>query len=138
MAVVNLFTVTFFVTASARASRNHHFHRRVTKNRQWKSIFTDGRCNKTASGNRFSLAVGIIKPPVKIVSRKHKTDFKNNKKIYFYYGGLAAHHPTTPTCPSQSKVAEFFVYYAVAGNRTPDLTLMRTLLYRSGYDMLCV
>jgi hypothetical protein len=77
-------------------SRNHYFYRRVTENRQWKSIFTGGRRNKTASGNRFSLAVGVIKPLVKIVSRKHKTDFKNNKKIYFYYGGLAAHHPSTP------------------------------------------
>jgi hypothetical protein len=82
VAVVNLFTVAFFVTASARASRNHHFYRWVTENRQWKSIFPGGRRNKTASGNRFSLAVGVIKPPVKIVSRKHKTNFKNSKKIF--------------------------------------------------------
>jgi hypothetical protein len=34
-------------------SRNHHFYRRVTENRQWKSIFTGGRRNKTASENRF-------------------------------------------------------------------------------------
>jgi hypothetical protein len=76
------------------ASSNHHFYRRVTENRQWKSIFTSGRRNKTASGNRFSLAVGVIKPPVKIVFRKHKIDFKNSKKIfllgsnYFYWFNL--------------------------------------------------
>jgi hypothetical protein len=65
-------------------SRNHHFYRRVTEDRQCKSIFTGGRRNKTASENRFSLAVDIIKPPVQIVSRKHNTDFKNSKKFYFY------------------------------------------------------
>jgi hypothetical protein len=64
------------------ASKNHHFYRRVTEDRQ--SIFTGGRPNKTASENRFSLAVDVIKPPVQIVSRKHKSNFKNNKKIYFY------------------------------------------------------
>jgi hypothetical protein len=114
------------------ASSNHHFYRRVTENRQWKSIFTSGRRNKTASGNRFSLAVGVIKPPVKIVSMKHKTNFKNIKKYIFI---TEASWPTTPpppvrlrrsqrsptpTCPStsKSKVTKFFVYYAVARNRT--------------------
>jgi hypothetical protein len=51
--VVNLFTVALFVTASDRGNRNHHFYRRITENRQWKSIFTGGRRNKTASENRF-------------------------------------------------------------------------------------
>jgi hypothetical protein len=74
---------------------------------------------------------------VKIVSRKHKTDFKNSN-IYIFV--TEASRPTTPNClsPSKLKVAEFFVYYAVARNRTPDLTLTRTLLYHSGYGMLCV
>jgi hypothetical protein len=65
------------------ASKNHHFYRRVTDDRHLKSIFTGGRRNKTASENRFSLVVDVIKPSVQIVSRKHKTDFKNSKKIIF-------------------------------------------------------
>jgi hypothetical protein len=67
------------------ASKNHHFYRRVTEDRQCKSIFTGGRRNKTANENRFSLAVDVIKPPVQIVSMKHKTDFKNSKKIYWRF-----------------------------------------------------
>jgi hypothetical protein len=40
--------------------------------------------------------------------------------------------------PTKSHVAEYFVHYAVARNRTPDLTLKRTLLYHSGYGIVCV
>jgi hypothetical protein len=62
-------------------SRNKLFYRRVTKNRQRKSISTDGRHNKTANRNRFPLAVEVIKPTVKIFSRKRKNGFKNSKKL---------------------------------------------------------
>ena len=53
---------------------------------------------------------------MKIVSRKHKTDFKNKRII------REATRPTHPTCPSlwKSQVAEFFVHYTVARNRTPN------------------
>jgi hypothetical protein len=77
-------------------SRNHHFYRRVTEDRQCKSFEENLKQilkivkkfifirPTIATHNKIKPPVKIIKPPVKIVSRKHKTDFKNSKKIYFY------------------------------------------------------
>jgi hypothetical protein len=99
------------------ASKNHHFYRRVTEDRQWKSIFTGGRRNINRQCKSFP---GNIKQILKIV-----------KKIIFIRGGLSPPHP---------QVAAFFARYAVAvvSNRTFDLTLTRTLHYHSVYDILCL
>jgi hypothetical protein len=62
VAVVNLFTLSFLEPPVLGTSRNHYFYRRVT-----------------ASGNRYPLMVGVIKPPVKIISTKHKMVLKTAK-----------------------------------------------------------
>jgi hypothetical protein len=62
--------------------------------------------------NRFSPTVGVIKPPMKIVSKKHKTDFKNSKKNIFI---RQASRPTHPHLSIFVEVASRGIFCALRG-----------------------
>jgi hypothetical protein len=71
----------FLKLSVLEASKNHHFYRWISKNRQWKSIFTGGWLKKTISQNLFPVRVDVIKPLVKIIFGNIKRVFKTVKKI---------------------------------------------------------
>jgi hypothetical protein len=49
-----------------------------------KTIGTPTHSSIVAVVNLFPLTVGVIKPPVKIISTKHKTGFKNSKIVLIF------------------------------------------------------